>query len=176
MEYTDLVKRFEPLANQDHSTRYQQGDLLVEGRPLPAELQKLAGQFGYNVNTLRDRMLVAEAFPVGHKIRKIPWTIAKALLVLEDAEQRETVLNSRPLREWSVNSIGHAVRRYQEEHGMRRPRPGGLADLLIIPGFGRITVKDAKDGGKIVEILAEHEVSGKIRAQDCPNELRIVVS
>lgn len=166
MDYAELNDKFGKLAKQDMATRFEQGDLLVEARPLPAEMTKLAVEWGYSKATLVQRQLVAEAFPPLSRVAGIAWTIYAALLVLDKPTDREAVLASRPVREWSVNSIKHAIRLYQKDNGM--PVGGSGRDTgnsIRVEGLGTVNVRQA-DTGWVVEAVADGAVKvGKVQRE-----------
>lgn len=147
MDYAELSAKFKPLAEQDFATRYEQGDLLVLARPLPAEIQKLATEWEYSYTTLVSRINVAAAFPQGHRARRMAWTIADYLVrAISDPDDREVILNQRALSDWSVNLMKSAIRRFKDKESTSR-----LARTLSIPGWGTIRASVAKDGGLIVD-------------------------
>lgn len=135
-QWTVLQGKFAALAKIDYQTRYDQGDLLNQYGPTHGELTELARLYVYTVSILLDRQRAAETFPKGHRVRELPHGIGVKLLRLDTPEDREKVLNERPLHEWTVNTVERAVRDYLRAHdgttcGDRRSR---LESVLVVPG------------------------------------------
>jgi hypothetical protein len=75
-------------------------------------------------------------------------------------EARMEIFSQRPAREWSVNSIRHAIARHEKKIGLRPAggHPGGLGPVLKIDGFGEIRIRDTDDG-KELELTTEEPVT-----------------
>lgn len=63
---------------------------------------------------------------------------------------------------------------FGEEAPKKAARRAGHGRTLRIEGFGRITVKDGMDGGKLIVIETQVPVKAKI-IQDVATEVRVVV-
>jgi hypothetical protein len=150
LNFSDGIPMLDDLFKAIENHQREVGLILWRMDPKPSEFVKLSERYGVEVSTLRSWMSTA------HRIRTapagMPFSVQAQLARLPEDDDRDALLNERPMHEWTTVTMRQAV-----DETLRRKRAGATG-VLTIPAKAKSASRaryDSEHEAKVTLTLRE---------------------